>query len=649
MNNLQAKLDHPFTWGRHEWKMTHINSTTVYLREAGPEFSCSKEVKKYEFEKLWNQGEIEFKVPSHSSSVRSLSITESKKIEHYRHIVEFLKPLTHRYSSKNLTAALSSLHEKYPGSEHDINSKSTVYRRYKDYEKGKLAIDIVTKHSSKKRKSKFSPDQLSLISSVVDEHYLVKNGQSKVRTYDIYLREFKHSGLNEKIIKRSAFYNHLNRIDPLEVLIHRKGKKHAAQESRVNEGLMFSLWPLEYVEMDALYVNIPMITEEGNYDGTLIVYTLIDRTTRCVVGIHLETTGPKTEKRGENAAGYEAAIGHALLPKEASPYGKWPESGQISTLIMDPSAAATSNHLSQFIAALEITTHRTEAATPQKKPFVERVFRTFRQQFFSQLHGYYPSNERGEYDKNRGKYGGYTLQEIKNHFEEYILSDYHESPHRGLGGHSPRSAWKNDIRTYPLLEFTREHILRAYSGTLLTGTIQKFSGIQKNDILYSNSELQALLRKGLKNGIEFRYNTNDISKIIVIHPITKNTFPVTNKGNKIPHGTSLREHKGLKIRPIEVNRKPSSNPSHAPESMKDLNDRQKKEERKFITRKKKTEKPKSKKLGNMNMGMIESLIEESKGNVTKEYHSTPDNSVTTSENHDVLDFFNKVIHPAKEI
>ena len=99
--------------------------------------------------------------------------------------------------------------------------------------------------------------------------------------------------------------------------------------------------------------------------------------------------------------------------------------GRPKRLYVDNGAVYRSQHLALVCARLGITLIHARPYQPQGKGKIERLFRTIRMQLIKHL---------GEDDLK-------SLDAINARLWAFIESEYHQSPHKGLGGKCPADAW----------------------------------------------------------------------------------------------------------------------------------------------------------------------------------------------------------------
>jgi len=116
----------------------------------------------------------------------------------------------------------------------------------------------------------------------------------------------------------------------------------------------------------------------------------------------------------ENALAFECGIRHILAAH-----------GRIGRLYADNGSGFVSLQTRRILDTLGIVLVHSRPFKPKGRGKIERFFRTVRQQFLSIL------------DRDTIS----SLQDLDMRFHTWLESEYHRSPHRGLGGKTPLELW----------------------------------------------------------------------------------------------------------------------------------------------------------------------------------------------------------------
>lgn len=181
----------------------------------------------------------------------------------------------------------------------------------------------------------------------------------------------------------------------------------------------------------------------------------------------------------------------------------------------DAGAAFRSDRFRQMLADLGITFVAPQVGQPNKRAHVERSFGTTRTQFLTQFAGQTFANigDKGDYDP--GKNANLFVDELARALVLYDVDIYHNSPHEGLYGETPRNCWQRLMVESGCSRVTPgAHQLRAIFGIPLTRTVGK-RGIRFLGLHYQSSDLAALLADKGEIEIPVRVDPDNLGWISV--------------------------------------------------------------------------------------------------------------------------------------
>jgi putative transposase len=168
--------------------------------------------------------------------------------------------------------------------------------------------------------------------------------------------------------------------------------------------------PLECVQADGLY-TVHVTDPKGKWRQAILLVFLDDATRRVVFAAF---------GFSENSLLFERGIQHILSAH-----------GRIGRLYADNGSAFISGQTQRILDTLGITLVHSRPGKPAGRGKVERFFRTVREQFLRPL------------DQQELK----NLEDLELRFHTWLESEYHRSPHRGLGGKTPLEAWVEKARS----------------------------------------------------------------------------------------------------------------------------------------------------------------------------------------------------------
>lgn len=185
----------------------------------------------------------------------------------------------------------------------------------------------------------------------------------------------------------------------------RRLRKHEQQQN-----LKFDFFaPLECVQADCMFA-MKLPDEKGKLRHTILLAFLDDATRRVVYA---------TLSFSESSLYFEAGIRHILAAH-----------GRIGRLYVDNGSTFVGSQTRRILDTLGIILVHSRPYKPAGRGKVERFFRTSREQFFR-------LQEPGSI-KN--------LKTLQVRFHQWLESEYHRSPHRGLNGKTPLEAWIEKAR-----------------------------------------------------------------------------------------------------------------------------------------------------------------------------------------------------------
>jgi len=184
--------------------------------------------------------------------------------------------------------------------------------------------------------------------------------------------------------------------------LDRQRRLQAAAEQKQLKFEFFS--PLECVQADCMY-SVPVPDGKGKRRKAILL-TFLDDATRRILYSHFAFS--------ERAVDFEAGIKHILMAH-----------GRIGRVYVDNGSNFVSAQTKRILDSIGILIIHSRPYTPRGRGKQERFYRTARAQFFRTLD---PDSLSG-------------LEDLSMRFRGWVESEYHRSPHRGLGGATPLDRW----------------------------------------------------------------------------------------------------------------------------------------------------------------------------------------------------------------
>jgi putative transposase len=372
----------------------------------------------------------------------------------------------------------------------------------------------------------------ALIAEHVDQ-YASSKQPTKVSLYTAYedavdAANAERAAAGKKPLKKigqRCFEKRIARLNPLFVCAGREGEEAARLKfALVNRGLDVTR-PLERVEIDEWDVTLHTFLEKaGIWDGMppevkaaversrVWVTVAVDRTTKCVLALRFSESAPSAESA--IAALEMAMCEKAHLAIEAGAETPWDMHGSLETVATDTGAGFVSLAFKAAARDCRIGYIHPPAKLPFLRAGIERIFGTFR----SQLTVYFPGQSfanlmvKGKYDAEGN--ACLNIHELNLIFIRYVVDVYHNSPHEGLNGETPRNAWLRLSALYPVLPPPSLEQRRGAFGLNLDRQINN-RGIRVLGLHYQSPALQHLRAEVGQKSVHVRVDRYDLGAIAV--------------------------------------------------------------------------------------------------------------------------------------
>lgn len=429
-------------------------------------------------------------------------------------------------------------------------SPATLNRKYRRWlEAGKVAQRLLIK-PMQTRSCRIEEEVQMLMDEVINEVYLKNRHLSISYCFRIFKNRYRQAGYLQDCPSRNTFENRIKKMDPYHIMVQREGAVAARRKFRsvLHQFEVDSL--MQRVEMDAVQPNIELIDVKGNNIGKPVVFLILEVYSRTILGYSISYGG-----KGETAAGAIECVRHSIFPKTRERYPHtehiWPMYGIPTELVCDAGAALTSDSFGSFLATAGITRLVTETKQPWKKPFIERFIRTLRLQCFARMPGYGGKrSDDHDLEETLQQQASLRAEEFERIMVSYIVDEYHQAPHDGLKKRTPTEVWNEQVLYNPLLLPENIDDLNNFAGIERVGTIQAHKGMQCENVFFNSMELGRLYQqikqeKNLTRGVKVRYYFNDfdISRILVINPLTAELLSVPAIDKRIFPSMTLSQYK----------------------------------------------------------------------------------------------------------
>lgn len=241
---------------------------------------------------------------------------------------------------------------------------------------------------------------------------------------------------------------------------------------------------------------------------------VIDCATRCILAMRLLVAPPSAESA---ISALEMAIYDKGTLADAVGVGSsWEMHGQIESLVTDGGAAFVAVATQVVLRDLGITHEVAPAGVPFLRGTIERFFLTVQSRLLPLFPGQTFENaiSKGDYDSEGN--ACLNVEELNRLLIRYAVDIYHNTPHEGLGGETPRNAWRRLRGLYGVFTPPEEAVRRHVFGIATTRRIGN-RGIRFLGLHYQSPELQRIRFEIGQKPIAIRINRHDLGAVSVLH------------------------------------------------------------------------------------------------------------------------------------
>jgi putative transposase len=326
----------------------------------------------------------------------------------------------------------------------------------------------------------------------------------------------------------------IKNLNQFEVLACREGLSAAkAAFTLVGPGLDVTR-PLQHVQIDEWTIQLHTIASKLGLDDILTeedrkhlsterlkLCLVLDVATRCVLGFRISA---RSDHQTAIASMAMAVTNKNAIALAAGCRSDWPMQGPPSLVSPDAGGMFIHEDFLNALAASHIVYENAPAGLSHLRGHVERVFGTLNTGLTSFFTGRSFSNivEKGDYKANeRASIFSAQLPQI---FTRYIVDIYHHTPHPGLRGETPYTAWKRLVNEFGVRASPTPHQRRERFGVELERVVNK-SGILIAGNYYQSKELAAHFRQVGSTVLKIRFDASDIGHISARFGDRWNTIP----------------------------------------------------------------------------------------------------------------------------
>lgn len=344
---------------------------------------------------------------------------------------------------------------------------------------------------------------------------------------EVKSRNLERRKTGERLLKkpsRSAFERVIAGLDPFMVYAGREGEAAARKKFFIVRGGLDVSRPLERVEMDAWRISLQVILEDAGVWAKLSpevraeverrrlwLSVAIDCYTRCILAARIIDSNTSTAAVSTIAM---AVMDKARFAKAAGCVTPWDQYGSGETYATDNDKAYTAFETRACVTDMGSEMLFPPAGTPQNRARIERFFRTIHEQLVALFHGRSFENvvAKGDYDSEANAV--IDADELGRVIVRWIVDVYHNTPHEGLGGETPRNCWIRTTRLHPVLPPPDADVCRHIFGITVERRITN-TGVRVLGLHYQSEELQRLRRVAQQKPVLVRIDEGDLGRVSV--------------------------------------------------------------------------------------------------------------------------------------
>jgi putative transposase len=343
----------------------------------------------------------------------------------------------------------------------------------------------------------------------------------------IRMKNLERRKIGERVLKkpsRAAFERVIANLDPFMVYAGREGEAAARKKFFIVRGGLDVSRPLERVEMDDWLIPLQVILEDAGVWALLPpelkaavnrkrlwLAVAIDAYTRCVLAARIIDESSSTAAVATIEMAVNDKSRYAVAAGCQTP---WDYYGSMETLSTDNASVYTAYETRAAVTDLGAEILFPPAGTPQNRARIERLFRTIHDQLVALFHGRSFENIIAKGDYNSEAHAIFDRDELGRVIVRWLVDVYHNTPHEGLGGETPRNRWIRTTRLHPVLPPPDADVSRHIFGITVERRITN-SGVRVLGLHYQSEELQRLRRDARQKPVLVRIDEGDLGYVSV--------------------------------------------------------------------------------------------------------------------------------------
>jgi len=254
---------------------------------------------------------------------------------------------------------------------------------------------------------------------------------------------------------------------------------------------------------------------------------VIDVATKCIFGLRITDGAPSIETA--YATLDMTTRDKTFLAEAAGCRCPWEMSGTFRSMGLDSATWFVSEAIKGALLDSGCRSIYPPSGEPYLRGTIERFFRTIASLGLQEFSGQTFSNVVEKGDGKPEEEASVRKDLLVNIFIRLIVDVYHNTPHAGLGGMTPRQAWLEMTRKHPVPPAPTGWLRRNIFGIPLQRKITKH-GITFDDIQFQSPQIQAMRRDDKDQWVDVKIDRYSLEEISVIHGDAMYRVPAVMKG-----------------------------------------------------------------------------------------------------------------------
>jgi putative transposase len=423
---------------------------------------------------------------------------------------------------------------------------TTLYRWVSAFQKSGGRISALAPSENKcKGQTRLDPRVEAILADITDKYFLTEQRRSITSVWDDLDDACQDACLDTPHV--NTLRNRIERLSKHFLIARRFGTKVAREQfGQLPSSFKGAIAPHALVQADHTKVDIILLDEDTRLPiGRPWITVVLDVYSRAVLGFYVSLDPPSTLSIG-------LALVRAVLPKgpwlnELGLDLEWPCQGLIGCLYVDNALELNGSMILRTCLDYGIDLQNRPLGKPDFGGHVERFMRTLADAVHA-LPGTTFSNVAEKRGYDSAAHACMTLRELEVWLAQFIGGVYHNRPHKGLKGQTPRQCYEGwfreqgealgikgaslpgDERRFRIdfLPFVERTIQRS-------GVEMHFGTVYFDDVLrpFVGEKSPEAPTKGRK--FQFAYDPRDLSIIYFWHPMSSEYVPIPRRnGSKRP-------------------------------------------------------------------------------------------------------------------